>query len=91
MIASFGVAVLLAVLPASFANIVPRQDSGSLASCPGYRANDVEVTASGLTASLSLAGEACNAYGTDLEELTLTVEYQSGALYPKPRPAFLTT
>lgn len=46
--------------------------------CPGYRASDVQTTANGLTANLQLAGEACNIYGTDLPNLTLTVEYQTG-------------
>lgn len=46
--------------------------------CPGYRASNVQQTASGLTANLNLAGPACNIYGTDLRNLTLTVEYQSG-------------
>lgn len=46
-------------------------------SCPGYSASNVQQTANGLTADLSLAGDACNAYGTDLPNLTLTVEYQS--------------
>jgi alpha-glucosidase len=31
----------------------------------------------GFTASLSLAGDACNVYGTDISDLTLTVEVQS--------------
>lgn len=67
-----------ALIPIVSANIISRQDAGALDSCPGYRASNVETSDSGLTASLTLAGTACNAYGTDLEELTLTVEYQSG-------------
>ena len=47
-------------------------------SCPGYSASNVRQSANGLTADLTLAGEACNIYGTDLPDLTLTVEYQSG-------------
>ena len=46
--------------------------------CPGYRASNGQQTANGLTANLNLAGPACNIYGTDLRNLTLTVEYQSG-------------
>ncbi len=46
--------------------------------CPGYRASNVQQTANGLSATLNLAGPACNIYGTDLRNLTLTVEYQSG-------------
>lgn len=48
------------------------------ASCPGYSASNIQQSGSGLTADLTLAGEACNAYGIDLPNLTLTVEYQSG-------------
>ncbi|KAI9759304.1 MAG: hypothetical protein M4579_002433 [Chaenotheca gracillima] len=45
--------------------------------CPGYQGADVVETPNGLTASLKLAGDACNVYGTDIENLNLTVEYQS--------------
>ncbi|KAI9805910.1 MAG: hypothetical protein M1825_000524 [Sarcosagium campestre] len=45
--------------------------------CPGYTATDVRQTKVGLTAELYLAGAACNAYGTDVDRLSLTVEYQS--------------
>lgn len=45
--------------------------------CPGYIATNVKRTDYGLTASLNLAGSACNVYGTDIETLNLTVEYQS--------------
>lgn len=45
--------------------------------CPGYSASNVVRTISGLTATLKLAGTACNLYGTDIEPLNLTVEYQS--------------
>ncbi|KAI9815815.1 MAG: hypothetical protein M1832_005229 [Thelocarpon impressellum] len=45
--------------------------------CPGYAAYNVLTTARGLTASLTLAGTACNVYGTDISELNLTVEYQA--------------
>jgi alpha-glucosidase len=45
--------------------------------CPGYTASNVVRTPYGLTASLQLAGKACNVYGTDVDTLNLTVEYQS--------------
>lgn len=45
--------------------------------CPGYSASNIVRTKSGLTATLKLAGTACNLYGTDIETLNLTVEYQS--------------
>lgn len=45
--------------------------------CPGYLASNVVKTPYGLTALLNLAGPACNVYGTDVDFLNLTVEYQS--------------
>jgi alpha-glucosidase len=45
--------------------------------CPGYVASNVKRIAYGLTATLSLAGDACNLYGTDVDSLNLTVQYQS--------------
>ncbi|KAL8828655.1 MAG: hypothetical protein Q9170_006504, partial [Blastenia crenularia] len=45
--------------------------------CPGYNATNVKRTAYGLTATLILAGPSCNVYGTDIESLNLTIEYQS--------------
>lgn len=45
--------------------------------CPGYAGSNVVRTESGLTATLELAGKACNVYGTDIPTLNLTVEYQS--------------
>lgn len=45
--------------------------------CPGYKASNVIRTLNGLTADLSLAGSSCDVYGTDVDFLSLTVEYQS--------------
>ncbi|KAI1502562.1 glycoside hydrolase family 31 protein [Biscogniauxia marginata] len=45
--------------------------------CPGYTASNVKETSKGLIADLTLAGDACNAYGTDITDLTLIVEYQA--------------
>ena len=45
--------------------------------CPGYTGSNVVRTQYGLTATLNLAGDACNIYGTDIDILNLTVEYQS--------------
>ncbi|EMC96216.1 glycoside hydrolase family 31 protein [Baudoinia panamericana UAMH 10762] len=45
--------------------------------CPGYTASNVQNGSSGLTADLTLAGPACNAYGNDVRDLTLSVQYQS--------------
>ena len=48
-------------------------------SCPGYQAsNVVEKNGYIVGADLNLAGPACNIYGTDLNNLKLLVEYQTG-------------
>lgn len=67
---------LLAPL-AGAAVIGSRQDTQH---CPGYKASNVQEGANSLTADLALAGEACNRYGSDLENLKLLVEYQTGML-----------
>lgn len=59
-----------------FASIVA--GTAAQSECPGYSASNVQKTDSGLSATLALAGEACDIYGTDLPNLTLTVEYQTG-------------
>jgi alpha-glucosidase len=59
--------------------ILPRQANST--TCPGYTATNVDVTDSGLTADLTLAGTACNAYSEDLQELKLVVEHQSGTYH----------
>lgn len=48
-----------------------------LSSCPGYVAKNQHETRSGFYADLSLAGPACNVFGTDLPDLKLEVEYQT--------------
>ncbi|KKY27734.1 putative alpha-glucosidase precursor [Phaeomoniella chlamydospora] len=45
--------------------------------CPGYTAANVQSSKTVLTADLTLAGKACNVYGVDVADLTLTVEYQT--------------
>jgi len=45
--------------------------------CPGYLASNVQHDSHGFTARLKLAGKHCNVYGTDVEDLNLTVQYQS--------------
>ncbi|KAK0932413.1 hypothetical protein LTR29_016016 [Friedmanniomyces endolithicus] len=57
--------------------ITARQSNATISACPGYKASNVKTSSTGMTADLSLAGTACNAYGTDLTDLTLTVEYQT--------------
>lgn len=45
--------------------------------CPGYIASNIEENGTGFTADLTLAGEPCNAYGNDVADLVLSVEYQT--------------
>ena len=59
--------------------------SSGIDSCPGYTASNVVQSGSGFTADLALAGPACNTYGTDLQNLTLKVDYQTGMLSPGDR------
>ena len=59
--------------------------------CPGYIGSNVVRTQYGLTATLKLAGNACNVYGTDIDTLNLAVEYQSNdRLSVKIVPAIIT-
>ncbi|KAA8564855.1 hypothetical protein EYC84_010626 [Monilinia fructicola] len=48
-----------------------------LSECPGYTASNITTTSSSLSADLTLAGPACNTYGTDLKKLTLKVVYET--------------
>lgn len=60
--------------------------------CPGYFASGEVETAFGFTASLILAGTACNVYGTDIANLNLTVEYQSiDRLSVRITPAYIVS
>ena len=59
-----------------------------LAACPGYKAHHVNTTATSLMARLSLAGKACDVYGTDLTDLILEVSYDTSELGPGT-PSFL--
>ena len=72
--------LLFLAATASAAALVPRATSpgAALATCPGYKAPNVKETDTGLTAELSLAGDACDVYGTDLEDLILEVSYDTG-------------
>ncbi|CAI4212774.1 unnamed protein product [Parascedosporium putredinis] len=61
----------------------PLDGSGSdlydkdLSKCKGYKVTKHWETRSGFYADLSLAGEPCNVFGTDLPNLKLQVEYQT--------------
>jgi alpha-glucosidase len=60
--------------------------------CPGYSASSVKTSSTGLAADLTLAGPACNVYGTDIDLLSLLVEYQTDTrLHISITPKSLTT
>ena len=48
--------------------------------CPGYKASKFHQTPTTFTADLTLAGKPCNIYGTDLKNLKLEVEHETGEL-----------
>jgi alpha-glucosidase len=75
-----GLAFLGYVLPSLAISLESRQSS-LLDKCPGYTASNVQNDGSTVTADLTLAGTACNAYGEDLTKLKLLVEYQTGTLH----------
>lgn len=51
------------------------------AACPGYQASNVKTQHGAVVgADLTLAGTACNVYGTDLDNLKLEIEYQTGRM-----------
>ncbi|KAJ7727590.1 glycosyl hydrolases family 31-domain-containing protein [Mycena metata] len=52
-------------------------NSFDVASCPGYSLESLTSTKNGLTAKLNLAGAACNAFGTDVANLTIQVTYET--------------
>lgn len=52
--------------------------SSQLDDCPGYKASNVKQLGQTLTADLKLAGDPCNTYGSDLPNLKLLVEAQTG-------------
>jgi alpha-glucosidase len=63
------------------ANLIPNiQDPKAVdpqSVCPGYVASNVKATSHGFSADLDLGGTACNVYGTEVDALTLVVEYQA--------------
>lgn len=68
---------------------IGRPSNDLLSACPGYTATNVKTTSSGLTADLTLAGKACNVYGTDLKNLVLEVSYDTGrTTFPQILPPF---
>lgn len=69
-------------------NVIDPEAVDAQTKCPGYTASNVTRTAYGWTADLTLAGQACNVYGTDVTDLRVAVEYQaSDRLHVEITPA----
>ncbi|EIN04541.1 hypothetical protein PUNSTDRAFT_47500 [Punctularia strigosozonata HHB-11173 SS5] len=49
----------------------------NVSTCPGYALTALRESEHGLTAQLDLAGPACNAFGTDFANLTISVTYET--------------
>jgi alpha-glucosidase len=78
----------LNLAPSISPNIVDPTARNAQKSCLGYKAADVATTDITVTADLTLAGPACNAYGNEISDLVLEVQYQNDAqinvkIYPK--------
>lgn len=64
------------IASASAAAVLTARDATT---CPGYQATNVKKShGSIVSADLTLAGDACNVYGTDLNNLVLQVDYETG-------------
>lgn len=83
----YRVPVFLGLAVSALSSALVNRQSSTLENCPGYRASNVQDDGSKVTADLSLAGTACNAYGEDLTDLKLEVEYQTGEYTPPRRPS----
>ncbi|KAJ9115910.1 hypothetical protein QFC22_005053 [Naganishia vaughanmartiniae] len=52
--------------------------TGDITRCSGYKLNGVQTSSSGgILADLSLNGKGCKAFGNDIENLVLSVEYET--------------
>lgn len=67
---------LLLLAPLVGAAVIGARDNSH--ECPGYKATNIKEGRDSLTADLTLAGKPCNTYGTDMKNLKLLVEYQTG-------------
>ena len=61
----------------SLPNIQDSHAVDAQTACPGYKAQHVTQSPYGFEADLKLAGKPCNVYGTDIEDLHLSVQYQA--------------
>ncbi|KAG8901775.1 hypothetical protein FRB99_005113 [Tulasnella sp. 403] len=69
--------LLLAATTATASVILANRQAVTVDACPGYSAKNVTSGKGTLSADLTLAGTACNAYGPDLTDLKLTVTYEN--------------
>ncbi|KAF9067846.1 glycosyl hydrolases family 31-domain-containing protein [Rhodocollybia butyracea] len=61
----------------STTSVTPSEFSKNVSSCSGYNLHSLQESPTGLVAQMSLAGPACHAFGTDIEELTIQVVYET--------------
>lgn len=54
-----------------------QQFSGDITQCQGYALSGMQETSGGMLANLTMQGSGCNAFGNDIKDLTLLVEYQT--------------
>lgn len=54
-----------------------QQYGGDITQCQGYTLSGMQETSSGMLANLTMQGSGCNAFGNDIKDLTLLVEYQT--------------
>jgi alpha-glucosidase len=66
----------------SLASAIAVLSSRDVPQCPGYKVTAVAHAHNSITATLLLAGPACNVHGTDIDSLQLLVEYQTGEQCP---------
>ena len=59
-------------------NLTAVVDTDPRDECPGYKVVEVTSATTSLTARLELAGEPCDVYGSDLQNLTLKVTFEDG-------------
>jgi alpha-glucosidase len=69
----------LNLAPSVTPNIINPDAPDAQRICPGYKAANVVTSDNTITADLSLAGPACNAYGNEISDLVLEVQYQNAA------------
>ncbi|PVH95481.1 glycoside hydrolase family 31 protein [Periconia macrospinosa] len=74
--------------PSVTPNIVDPTAPNAQEVCPGYIASNIRTSNTGIVADLTLAGDPCNAYGNDILDLILNVQYQNATrlnvkIYPK--------